>query len=68
MEETEVPIENHRPVASHWQILSIVSTCMYGDKYSLNSEFCGLIISMKSMKNWYLTNNNEFSVVQNGFK
>ena len=69
MEETGIPGENHRPAATHWQTLSIVSTCMYGDKYSLNSEFCGLIIiSMKSTKNWYLTNNNEFSVVQNGFK
>ena len=68
MEETGIPGENHWPAATHWQTLSIVSTCMYGDKYSLNSEFCGLIISMKSTKNLYLTNNNEFSVVQNGFK
>jgi hypothetical protein len=22
MEETEVPVENHRPATSHWQILS----------------------------------------------
>ena len=68
MEETGGLRENHRPAASHWQTLSIVSTCMYGDKYSLNIEFCGFIISMKSTKNWYLTNNNEFTVVQNGFK
>jgi hypothetical protein len=29
MEETRVPIENHRSVAAHWQTLSHIFVCMY---------------------------------------
>jgi len=38
MEETGVPGENHRPVASHWQTLWHNSNNISGDKHSLHRQ------------------------------
>jgi len=42
LEETGVPGENHRPVASHWQTLShnVVSSTLYHERDS-NSKLSG---------------------------
>jgi hypothetical protein len=60
VDETRVPGENYRPVASHWQTLSqligythlyiCMHKCLYGYHYiSRSAKY-----SMKSLSSWYL--------------